>query len=298
MGYNFLVLIDAYTKWPVVHIMKNITAKETIIKCREIFATFGLPRVLVSDNGTTFTSLEFQNFLRENGIIHKRTALYHPATNGLAERFVQTLKQALRKLYCDGENIQTMLQRALFNYRLMSHSETMKIPAEAMFGRNLRSRLDLILPKKVFKTEANETMGTNRMYKVGDRVACREYLNKNCKWRFGTVSKKLGSLHYLVNLENGKVWKRHINQMRTIGTTIIRDNSFNLDYDTTQSNNISIKDETLNTFVPTTRETERDISALETIENESLEAGDHDDSKDVKPTEAGETKSANGKRPT
>lgn len=127
MGYNFFVLIDACTKWPEVHLMKNITAKETIVKCREIFAIFGLPRVLVSDNGRTFTSSEFQNFLNENRIIHKRTAPYHLSTNGLAERFVQTLKQALRKLNCDGENIKTTL--------------TMKSPAEAMFGRNLRSRL-------------------------------------------------------------------------------------------------------------------------------------------------------------
>lgn len=63
MGHNFLILVDAFTKWPEVHLMRNITAKETIEKCRNIFVTFGLPHVLVSDNGRTFISSEFQKFL-------------------------------------------------------------------------------------------------------------------------------------------------------------------------------------------------------------------------------------------
>lgn len=78
--------------------MKNITAKNTIEKCREIFSRFGIPRILVTDNGRTFISQKFQDFIEANGIIHKRTALYHPATNSLIERFVQTLKQGLRKV--------------------------------------------------------------------------------------------------------------------------------------------------------------------------------------------------------
>lgn len=64
-------------------------------KCREIFTTFGLPQVLISDNGRTFISKEFQFFFKQNGIFHKCTAPYNPATNGLAERFIQTLKQGL-----------------------------------------------------------------------------------------------------------------------------------------------------------------------------------------------------------
>ncbi|XP_029172380.1 uncharacterized protein K02A2.6-like [Nylanderia fulva] len=95
-GYNFLVCVDAHTKWPEVYVINNITASSTIEKC-EIFARFGIPRMLVTDNGRTFISQEFQNFIKANGIIHRLTAPYHPATNGAAERFVQILKQWLRK---------------------------------------------------------------------------------------------------------------------------------------------------------------------------------------------------------
>ena len=58
----------------------------------------GLPEIIVSDNGTSFTSQEFQTFLRQNGIQHVRMSAYHPSSNGLAERYVQTVKQGLRKI--------------------------------------------------------------------------------------------------------------------------------------------------------------------------------------------------------
>ena len=52
----------------------------------------------MTDNGPSFTSKEFQSFMTENGIIHKKSSPYHPATNGLAERAVQTFKCGLKKL--------------------------------------------------------------------------------------------------------------------------------------------------------------------------------------------------------
>lgn len=41
------------------------------------------------------------------------------------------------------------------------------------------------------------------------------YVNE--KWKFGTISERLGKLHYLVNLDGGRKWRRHINQIRGIG---------------------------------------------------------------------------------
>lgn len=136
MGHNFLILVDGFTPWPEVHLMKSINAEKTIEKCLEIFTTFGLPQVLVSDNGRTFISKEFKLFLNQNRIVHKCTAPYNPATNGLAERFVQTLKQGLRKLSTTEKDVKVNVQKLLFHYRLSAHSELKKSPAELMFGRN------------------------------------------------------------------------------------------------------------------------------------------------------------------
>ena len=73
-----------HSKWPEVFEMSSTTSIDIL---RNVFAQHGLPDQLASDNGPQFTSEEFQQ--------HTRTAPYHPATNGLAESFVQTLKRAI-----------------------------------------------------------------------------------------------------------------------------------------------------------------------------------------------------------
>ena len=50
----------------------------------------------MSDNGSVFTSSDFEQFMLRNGLRHIRTAPYHPASNDLAERAVQTLKERLK----------------------------------------------------------------------------------------------------------------------------------------------------------------------------------------------------------
>ncbi|XP_011699445.1 PREDICTED: uncharacterized protein K02A2.6-like [Wasmannia auropunctata] len=222
MSHNFLILVDAFTRWPEVHLIKSINAEKTIEKCRKIFTTFGLPQVLVSDNGRTFVSKEFKFFLEQNGIFHRCTAPYNLATNGLAERFVQTMKQGLRKLGATEKNVKVNLQKFLFYYRLLAHPESGKSPAELMFGRSLNSRLNLIFPKTELEVKSDRGNFLNvKQFKVGESVAVREYLNKNIKWRFGFVIEKLGKLHYNIRLQDGTIWKRHVNQMRAIGPEIV-----------------------------------------------------------------------------
>ena len=73
--------------------MSSVTSTLTIQCLRRIFATFGLPEVVVTDNGPSLVSDEFEAWLKRNGIRHKTSPPYHPATNGLAERAVQTVKR-------------------------------------------------------------------------------------------------------------------------------------------------------------------------------------------------------------
>ena len=66
MGKIFL-LLDAHSKWIDIHMSSTSSSQSTIEKLRQSFAMFGLPKVLVSDNGTSFTSQEFQYFIRQKG---------------------------------------------------------------------------------------------------------------------------------------------------------------------------------------------------------------------------------------
>ena len=91
-----LVVIDSYSKWLDVTIVPSANSSNTIQSLRTIFSTYGLPEVIVSDNGAPFVSVEFKEFLSKNGIYHTTTPPYQPKSNGQVERAVQTLKRALK----------------------------------------------------------------------------------------------------------------------------------------------------------------------------------------------------------
>ena len=124
--------------------MPSTSSQTTIKKLRAIFATHGIPEVLVSDNGSGFTSSEFKEFLNRNGIRHLTTTPYHPSSNGMAERAVQVFKEGMKKS-TSGDH-ETRLSRFLFHYRTTPHSTTGVSPAELLMGRQLRSQLDLLQP--------------------------------------------------------------------------------------------------------------------------------------------------------
>ena len=96
-GKMFLVIIDAHSKWIEVFAMKKATSSATIRYLRQLFAQFGIPETIVSDNGIQFVSANFKDFCRLNGIHHIQTAPYHPLSNGLVERAVQVFKKGISK---------------------------------------------------------------------------------------------------------------------------------------------------------------------------------------------------------
>ena len=81
--------------------MTSITSQATIAVLREIFSRQGFPEMIVSDNGSQFTSEEFKKFCARNGVRHRTSAPYKPATNGQAERVVQILKTAIQQAKCN-----------------------------------------------------------------------------------------------------------------------------------------------------------------------------------------------------
>jgi transposase InsO family protein len=100
----------------------------------------------VSDNGPQFRSNEMEQFTKNNGIQHKFTAPYDPATIEQAERFVQKLKKGLRCMQNETEagDLNMKLNRLLMQYRKTPNSTTRQSPAEHMFNRPIRTRLNLM----------------------------------------------------------------------------------------------------------------------------------------------------------
>ena len=91
-----LVVVDAHARWLEIERMTSATSEKTTEVLQKLFARYRIPAQLVNDNGSQFTSEEFQQFLKRNGIKHITSAPHHPATNGLAERGVGSFKSAMK----------------------------------------------------------------------------------------------------------------------------------------------------------------------------------------------------------
>ncbi|XP_061892242.1 uncharacterized protein K02A2.6-like [Entelurus aequoreus] len=185
-GHMFLVVVDAYSRWPEVQVMKTTTTEKTVQALRSMFARNGVPETLVSDNGPQFTAAEFGEFLgaflRANGVKHKRSAPFHPATNGQAERFVQTLKRSL-KASRGTFTLQHRVEAFLLSYRNAPHMTTSESPAMLFLRRRLHSRLDLVKPNvsatvelaQEGQRECRDLVAKHRRFAVGEAVLVRDY---------------------------------------------------------------------------------------------------------------------------
>ena len=141
----FLVVVDAHSRWLEIERMTSRTSEKTIEVLQKLFARYEIPVKLVSDNGSQFTSEEFQQFLKRNGIKHITSAPYHPATNGLAERGVGSFKSAM-KSETELKSLNLKLARFLLPDRNTPYSTTGEPPSQLFLGRRLRTRLDLLKP--------------------------------------------------------------------------------------------------------------------------------------------------------
>ncbi|XP_015260649.1 PREDICTED: uncharacterized protein K02A2.6-like [Cyprinodon variegatus] len=189
----FLVVVDAYSKWPEVFPVKNATSAVTIEALRTLFARAGLPQQLVSDNGSQFTSEEFQMFMKGNGIKHITTVPFHPATNGLAERFVQTFKQSMKAMANNILSISEKLANFLFSYLNTEHYTKGQTPSMLFMGRSLRSCLDLLKPdlhRDVSKKQSSlmKKQFPLRTFHEGQPVLARDYRHGNQKWQTEPVT--------------------------------------------------------------------------------------------------------------
>jgi len=231
-GKMHLVVVDAHSKWIEVESMSVATSSTTIKALRRWFAQFGYPDVLVSDNGPQFTSEEFEVFLKRNGITHMKSAPYFPATNGAAERCVQTFKKAMAPEKREGRDLEATLQDFLMQYRATPHATTAKSPAKLFLGRDLRTRLAQLtdgiptaiepemsevaerVEKKQEKQKTNYDKRTKQtQFVAGDRVYVRVY-GKQQRWTAGIIESSVGSLSCAVKLRNGTAVRRHFSQMK------------------------------------------------------------------------------------
>nr|XP_039266275.1 uncharacterized protein K02A2.6-like [Styela clava] len=214
MNENFLVVVDAHSKWPEVLRMPSTTSEKTVDALRSLFSKYGLPEILVSDNAPNLSSKEFRDFMIRNGIKQIFSSPYHPSSNGEAERNVRTFKTALKTLKRLPGTLNQKLASFLLTYRTTPHSTTKCTPAELFMKRRLRTRLDLMKPNLSNSMQKRTTPVQKpiRNLEVGNRVQVRDYRDPNRKWIHGVILKKLSPVTYRVKV-GSMIWKRHIDQI-------------------------------------------------------------------------------------
>ncbi|XP_022810201.1 uncharacterized protein K02A2.6-like [Stylophora pistillata] len=150
-----------------------------------------------------------------NGIQHLTSATYHPRTNGLAECFVRTMKEALKS---DKSNasLRYKLHTFLMKYRNCPHTTTGNSTAVMLMGHPLRCRLDLLKPD-ITRTVENSFVAAPpskqmRHFNIGTPVLVRNYGRGNL-WSKGIVSKQTGPVSYQVQVGTS-TWRHHLDQLR------------------------------------------------------------------------------------
>ena len=220
LGSMFLVVVDAHSKWmEVYNTGQASTGSVTIGKLRQAFVQHRLPDTVVSDNEPCFTSRVFSEFMRQNGIQNIKVAQYHPASNGLAERAVQTFKAGVKKMIVG--TLEDRISRFLFAYQTTPHTTTGVSPAELLMERRLKTRLDLVrsgLEKRLIDRQArqkedHDRTARDRVLQAGDTICARNH-NKGDSWISAKIVEATGPLSFRCQLAHQWIVRKHPDQIR------------------------------------------------------------------------------------
>ena len=140
-GESILVVVDYYSTYYEIAIMRSTTSEKTILALRTIFACHGLPRSLKSDNGPQFRSDVFRQYLADHGIVHHRVTPLWPQANGEVERQNASIEKRLKIAAEEGKDWREELITYLAAYRAAPHATTGVSPAKLLFGREIRNKL-------------------------------------------------------------------------------------------------------------------------------------------------------------
>ncbi|KAB0790327.1 hypothetical protein PPYR_15333 [Photinus pyralis] len=147
-------------------------------------------------------------------------APYHPSSNGQAERMVQNVKNAIRKMTegtAEG-NLQLALSRYLLAQHITPHCTTGRSPAEILMGRKLNTVYDRMQPdfrKEMMAKQKDEypIPGKDRVFQDGDAVFARSF-TPGSKWLPAQVVSTTGPVSYRVQTPDGQTLRRHSDQIR------------------------------------------------------------------------------------
>ncbi|GBN33296.1 Pro-Pol polyprotein, partial [Araneus ventricosus] len=145
-GHRYvLCLVDQHTRWAEALPLTSLTAKATCEALLTIFMRTGVPNVIASDNGTNFNASLTQEFEKRMGSSPRFSTPLHPESNGLVERFNQTLKKMLHHVILEEpRSWHTKIPFVLWAYREVPNSTTGVAPFQLLYGRKPEGPLSIL----------------------------------------------------------------------------------------------------------------------------------------------------------
>ena len=225
-GRQLLVVTDYYSNYPEVDRLSTTTSKAIIRSLSIMFARFGVPDELISDNGPQFSSAEFARFTAEWKINHTTSSPYHPQSNGKAENAVKTIKN----LFTKAKEAGISEAQALLDFRNTPTEGIGSSPAQRLMGRRCKTLLvttpALLAPKFGVKADA-KALRTKRdrdrivydhharplsALKIGSNVSVR--LPGMHTWTPGVCTGQHGPRSYWIRV-HGRRYRRNRRHIRT-----------------------------------------------------------------------------------
>jgi IS30 family transposase len=129
-----LTISDYFSKWVAAVPLPTKEAVGVVNELFKLFMIMGLPRLITTDQGREFNNLLNKEFMKKLNIKHNLATPYHPQSNGLDERFNQTLQRMLVK-FCNSDktNWDEYLNTCVFAYNTSRHESSLYSPFEVMF---------------------------------------------------------------------------------------------------------------------------------------------------------------------
>ena len=203
-----LTMVDFATRWPEAVPLRNIETTTVAEAMMSIFCRIGIPKQILTDRGTQFTSGMMAEVLRLLACQGLRTTPYHPMSNGLCERFNGTLKKMLKRMAAEQpKEWPRFIAPLLFAYREAPQSSTKFSPFELVYGRSVRGPLQMVrelwdddVPDPDVKTtyqyvvelgdRLRETCNLAKEELLKARDVQKAYYDRKCKLRKFSVGDK------------------------------------------------------------------------------------------------------------